>query len=152
MNYSIVLTETAQADLSAIFRYIAVDLQSVQNANGQLSRIEKAIASLDQMPERYRVYDKKNRRERNMRVMPVDNYLVFYGNNQLVLAVTGIDTLRFEVNRHRRIEATQLLQCGQHIHYILFTIPADSGTATIQTAKRSGITVRKEPITKKEQK
>ena len=52
MKYSIVLTETAQADLSAIFRYIAVDLQSVQNANAQLSRIEKAIASLDQMPER----------------------------------------------------------------------------------------------------
>ncbi len=42
MKYSIVLTETAQADLSAIFRYIAVNLQSVQNAAGQLSRIEKA--------------------------------------------------------------------------------------------------------------
>ena len=55
MKYSIVLTETAQADLSAILRYIAVDLQSVQNANAQLSRIEKAIASLDQMPERYRM-------------------------------------------------------------------------------------------------
>lgn len=78
MKYSIVLTETAQADLSAIFRYIAMDLQSVQNANAQLSRIEKAIASLDQMPERYRVYDKKNWRERNLRIMPVDNYLVFY--------------------------------------------------------------------------
>ena len=78
MKYSIVLTETAQADLSAIFRYIAVDLQSVQNANAQLSRIEKAIASLNQMPERYRVYDRKNWRERNLRIMPVDNYLVFY--------------------------------------------------------------------------
>lgn len=78
MKYSIVLTETAQADLSAIFKYIAVDLQSVQNANAQLSRIEKAIVSLDKMPERYRVYDRKNWRERNMRIMPVDNYLVFY--------------------------------------------------------------------------
>ena len=78
MKYSIVLTETAQADLSAIFRYIAVDLQSVQNANAQLSRIEKAIVSLDQMPERYRAYDRKNWRERNLRIMPVDNYLVFY--------------------------------------------------------------------------
>ena len=78
MNYSIVLTETAQADLSAIFRYIAVDLQSVETAIGQLSRIESAIASLDRMPERYRVYDKKKWRERNLRIMPVDNYLVFY--------------------------------------------------------------------------
>ena len=78
MKYSIVLTKTAQADLSAIFKYIAVDLQSVQNANAQLSRIEKAIASLDKMPERYRVYDRKNWRERNLRIMPVDIYLVFY--------------------------------------------------------------------------
>lgn len=55
MKYSVVLTEDAQSDLSAIFRYIAVELQSVQNASAQLSRLEKAIASLDQMPERYRV-------------------------------------------------------------------------------------------------
>lgn len=73
MKYSIVLTETAQADLSEIFRYIAVELRSMQNANSQLSRIEKAIASLDQMPERYRTYDKKNWHQRNMRIMPVDN-------------------------------------------------------------------------------
>jgi toxin ParE1/3/4 len=88
MKYSIVLTETARADLSAIFRYIAGDSQSVQNANGQLSRIEKAIASLDQMPERYRVYDRKNWRERNMRIMPVDNYLVFYVPTRDDLTVT----------------------------------------------------------------
>ena len=88
MKYSVVLTETAQADLSAIFRYIAVDLQSAQNANAQLSRIEKAIASLDQMPERYRAYDRRNWRERNMRVMPVDNYLVFYVPTQDDTTVT----------------------------------------------------------------
>ena len=78
MRYSIVLTEMARADLAAIFRYIAVDLQSVQNAEGQLSRIERAIATLDQFPERYRAYDRKAWRARNLRVMPVDNYLVFY--------------------------------------------------------------------------
>ena len=47
MNYSIVLTETAQTDLSTIFRYIAVELQSVQNAKAQLSCIEKTIVSLN---------------------------------------------------------------------------------------------------------
>ena len=92
MNYSIVLTESAQSDLSAIFRYIAVDLQSVQNANAQLSRIERAIASLDQMPERYRVCDRKIWRGRNMRVMPVDNYLVFYvpSNDDLTVTVVRV--------------------------------------------------------------
>lgn len=90
MKYSVVLTEDAQSDLSAIFRYIAVELQSVQNASAQLSRLEKAIASLDQMPERYRVYDKKNLRERNLRIMPVDNYLVFYVPSHDDLTVTVI--------------------------------------------------------------
>ena len=88
MKYSIILTETAQADLSEIFRYIAVELQSVQNANSQLWGIEKAIASLDQMPERYRIYDKKNWHQRNMRIMPVDNYLVFYVPSQENRTVT----------------------------------------------------------------
>ena len=78
MIYSIVLTEAAQADLSAIFQYISVELQSVQNASAQFSRLENAIASLGQMPERYRVYDRKPWRGRNLRIMPVDNYLVFY--------------------------------------------------------------------------
>ena len=90
MKYSVVLTEAAQSDLSAIFRYIAVELQSVQNASAQLSRLEKAIASLDQMPERYRVYDKKNLRESNLRIMPVDNYLVFYVPSHDDLTVTVI--------------------------------------------------------------
>lgn len=78
MTYQVTLTPQAQTDLREIFKYIAVDLQSVQNASGQLDRLEKAIASLDQMPERYRVYDKPKWRERNLRIMPVDNYLVFY--------------------------------------------------------------------------
>lgn len=78
MTYPVTLTPMAQRDLREIFRYIAFDLQSVQNASAQLDRLEKAIASLDQMPERFRVYDKPKWRERNLRMMPVDKYLVFY--------------------------------------------------------------------------
>ena len=90
MTYQVMLTPQAQADLREIFKYIAVDLQSVQNATGQLDRLEKAIASLDQMPERYRVYDKPKWRERNLRIMPVDNYLVFYIPNHSNETVTVI--------------------------------------------------------------
>ncbi len=78
MSYSVVLTSRAQDDLREIFQYIAYGLQSRQNAAGQLSRLEKEIASLAQMPERFRVYDKAKWRKQNLRVMPVDNYLVFY--------------------------------------------------------------------------
>lgn len=78
MNYSVVLTQRAQNDLLEIFRYIALELRSEQNALSQLSRLEEAIASLDMMPERYRRYDSPKSQPRNIRIMPVDNYLVFY--------------------------------------------------------------------------
>ena len=88
MSYSIDMTPTAKDDLRDIFRYIAYDLQALTNAVGQIERLEKAIMSLDSMPERYRVYDKPKWRERNLRVMPVDNYLVFYVPEQEKHTVT----------------------------------------------------------------
>ena len=78
MNYEVRLTTQAENDLRGIFEYIAFDLQSVQNAAGQLDRLEQGIASLGQMPERFRVYENEPWRSRNLRIMPVDNYLVFY--------------------------------------------------------------------------
>ena len=90
MNYKINLTPKAQSDLKEIFRYIAVDLQSIQNATGQLDRLEKAISSLEQMPERYRVYDKEPWRSRNLRIMTVENYLVLYVPNKEERTVTVI--------------------------------------------------------------
>lgn len=58
MNYKVQLTETAENDLRGIFEYIAFDLQSIQNAAGQLDRLEQSIISLNHMPERFRVYEK----------------------------------------------------------------------------------------------
>lgn len=88
MNYQITLTAQAQADLREIFRYIAAELQSLQNALGQLARLEQAIASLDWMPERFRLYDTPKWRGRNLRIMPVDHYLVFYIPNHGRATVT----------------------------------------------------------------
>ena len=78
MNYELRLSTTADSDLRSIFEYIAIDLKSVQNAKGQLDRLEKGISSLAQMPERFRIYEKEPWQSRNLRVMPIDNYLVFY--------------------------------------------------------------------------
>lgn len=88
MTYEVLLTSQANADLKEIFKYIAVDLRSAQNAEGQLERLEKAIFSLDRMPERFRTYDAPGWRERSLRVMPVDNYLVFYTPNHSDKTVT----------------------------------------------------------------
>ena len=78
MKYEVFTTEQAAADLRAIFEYIAYNLLAGQNALNLLDRLEQAILSLDEMPERYHLYDKEPWRERNLRIMLVDNYLVFY--------------------------------------------------------------------------
>ena len=40
MSYEVTLTPEAKHDLREIYRYIAVELQSEQNANGQLDRLD----------------------------------------------------------------------------------------------------------------
>ena len=90
MIYEVRMTPEAKNDLRGIFEYIAFDLQSVQNAAGQIDRLEKGISELNQMPERFRKYEKEPWHSRNLRVMPVDNYLVFYIPDQTTKIVTVI--------------------------------------------------------------
>lgn len=78
MSYAVEISEQAETDLRGIFKYIAFELQSVQNATGQLTRLEKNIYSLNEMPERYRRYSKEPWYSRGFRIMPVDNFCVFY--------------------------------------------------------------------------
>lgn len=78
MSYTVKLSKQADNDIRAIYEYIAFELQSRQNAAGQIARLEKEILSLEEMPERHNSYKAEPWRSRNLRVMPVDNYLVFY--------------------------------------------------------------------------
>ena len=78
MIYEVELSEQADSDLRGIFEYIAFELQSPENASGQLDRLEEQILSLDTMPERYRKYEKKPWKSRGLHVLPVDNYVVLY--------------------------------------------------------------------------
>ena len=78
MIYEVEVSEQADSDLRGIFEYIAFELQSPENASGQLDRLEEQILSLDTMPERYRKYEKEPWKSRGLRVLPVDNYVVLY--------------------------------------------------------------------------
>ena len=92
MTYEVQSTGHARLDLKNIYRYIADTLLEPVNAEKQYSRIEKAVYSLDSMPERFRRYEKEPWRSRNLRIMPVDNYLVFYtvDNKNRIVTVTRI--------------------------------------------------------------
>jgi toxin ParE1/3/4 len=78
MRFEIKISQQADDDLRSIYEYIAYQLQSPENALGQLNRLEESILSLDQMPERFRVYEKEPWHSRGLRIMPVDHYCVFY--------------------------------------------------------------------------
>lgn len=89
MTYFVDISRQADADLRGIYEYIAFTLLSAENAIGQLNRLEENIMKLEDMPERFRQYEKEPWRSRGMRFMPVDNYLVFYIPNRN----TGIVTI-----------------------------------------------------------
>lgn len=78
MKFKVILTEQADADLRNIYEYIAFTLFEPGIARGQLERIEKAILSLDEMPERFCLFEIEPWYSRGLRKMPVDNFIVFY--------------------------------------------------------------------------
>ena len=80
--------EKGYIDLRGIFEYIAFELKAPENANNQLNRLEERILSLDTMPERYRKYEKEPWKSRGLRILPIDNYLVFYTTNTDIKVVT----------------------------------------------------------------
>lgn len=78
MTFEVRLSDQARQDLGDIYDYIAYDLQNPLVAEELLGRLEKAILSLDEMPERYRAYEKEPWHSRRLRVMPVERYIVYY--------------------------------------------------------------------------
>lgn len=78
MIYQVSTTEQADADLREVYEYIAFELLSPDNAAGQIDRLEEHIIGLENFPEKFRAYEKEPWHSRGLRVMPVDNYLVFY--------------------------------------------------------------------------
>ncbi|QGU00414.1 Death on curing protein, Doc toxin [Candidatus Syntrophocurvum alkaliphilum] len=78
MKWNVVYTEQAEQDLRSIFEYIAFALLEPEIAKNQSRRIMDAIAKLNKMPKRYHLYEKEPWYSKGLRVLPVDNYLVFY--------------------------------------------------------------------------
>lgn len=90
MKYQVFTTEKAEEDLSSIADHLIYKLLAGETALKQIDRIEQAVMSLEEMPERYHIYDKEPWKEKGLRVMNVDNYLVFYITDNENKAVTVI--------------------------------------------------------------
>ena len=103
MKYAIVTTDKADADLRRIYEYIAFNLLVPEVAAGQLERIETAIMNLEEMPNRFRVYEEEPWHSRGLRWMPVDNFIVFYIPRDEDKTVTGIRVLYGESNTNEQL-------------------------------------------------
>ena len=78
MIFMVELTEQAENDLRSIYEYIAYDLQSPENAKGQLGRLNDRILSLENLPERFRRYENEPWRSRGLRIVPADKILKIF--------------------------------------------------------------------------
>ena len=105
MIYEVIITDQANADLRGIYEYITFELLSPDNAAGQLDRLEEHILVLEEFPEKYRLYGNESWHSRGLRVMPVDNYLVFYIPDK----DTGIVTVIRVMYESRNVETSLII-------------------------------------------
>ncbi len=78
VTYKVVYTREAELDLISIYRYIAINLAAAETAKNQADRIINAIKGLDETPLRHKLYQHEPWHSKGLRILPVDNYLVFY--------------------------------------------------------------------------
>lgn len=58
MIYEVITTDQADEDIRGIYEYIAFELLSPDNVEGQLERLEEHIIGLEEFPEKFRPYEK----------------------------------------------------------------------------------------------
>ena len=78
MNWDIEIADAAYEDMRNIFFHIAKELQSPDEARNVIRRILAEIASLSEMPSRFRPYPREPLSSKGIRVMDVGNYCVYY--------------------------------------------------------------------------
>ena len=78
MTWNVYYTNDADQDLQDIYSYISNVLLEPVIAKNQTNRIMDAVDSLDNMPLRYRLYEHEPWHLKGLRILPVDNYLIFY--------------------------------------------------------------------------
>ncbi len=90
-QYEVCYSDEAKDDLRNIFRYIAYDLQSRDNAEAQVNRIRNAVKGLTKFPKRNHSVPYEPWASMGMRRLNVDNYAVLY--------LVDDDNMRVEIVR-----------------------------------------------------
>lgn len=78
MKYEVIYTPRAVGDLRNIHQYIETELLAPAAARNISNEIMSAVEKLDEMPNRFSLYEKQPWKDRGLRKMNVDNFIVFY--------------------------------------------------------------------------
>ena len=76
--YKVVYLPTARQQLTDAVLYIAQELSNPAAAESLLDEVEKQVGSLKEMPYRFSVYPALYAMKREIRSVPVKEYLLFY--------------------------------------------------------------------------
>jgi len=78
VEYSIVITETAEKDLNAIIDYIGVDRKEPNSAISIYTKIKEKILTLSELPTRTKLVGDVYLADKGYRMLLVEKYIVFY--------------------------------------------------------------------------
>ena len=81
-QWNVKLTPEFKQEIRDIYSYIANTLLVPKTALNQVDRILKAVEALDEMSQRYPLYDREPWKTRELRKLVVDNFVVFYLTNE----------------------------------------------------------------------
>jgi toxin ParE1/3/4 len=77
-KYNVKISSKASKDIEAIYRHIALNRLSPENAKGQADRIKEAILKLDTFPQSHQERTKGIYAGNGYRQLIIDNYIAIY--------------------------------------------------------------------------
>ena len=101
--YKIIIEDPAISDLHGIHNYIAQTLKAPDTAKRIFFSIKEKIKTLDQFPLRCQLVNDESLAAQGIRILPAENYLVFYVVDETAKSVNVLRIL------HNRREWKQLV-------------------------------------------
>ncbi len=92
-SYNVAISEIAETDLREMVQYIAFERMELFNARHLLSGIQEAILELEKIPYRYALVRDERLASQGIRMLPVDNHIVFYIVAEMNKSVTIVRIL-----------------------------------------------------------
>ena len=103
MDFTVQITEQAEADLADIYSYIFTELKSYINADAVLGRLYTEIGNLSFMADSYHLYPKEPWYSLGVHNFSINNYSIFYiikeVDGKLEARVTRITNGRRDTDR-----------------------------------------------------